>query len=915
MPLLATKLQTPRVRPDLVPRPHLVEQVNAGLFRKLTLICAPAGFGKSTLLGEWAADYGRPVAWLSLDAGDNDPTRFLAYLLAALQRIEETVGDNLLSALQSTQPPPIEESLTALVNQIGTLPGNFVLILDDYHLITVQPIHQAIAFLLDHLPANMHLVIATRSDPPLPIARLRGRAQLTELRQADLRFTATEATEFLHQTTDRELSADDVAALVSRTEGWIAGLQMAAVSMQGHEDPAGFIQALTGSDRYILDYLAEEVFQTQPQDIQTFLLHTCILDQLSGSLCDAVLGSGETSSSQQALEYLERHNLFVVPLDNERLWYRYHRLFADLLQRRLRSVQPELAPALHRRASEWYEHNGPITAAIDHALWARDFERAAQLVEDTAEGMVKRSEVATLLRWVESLPDNVVCPRPLLIIFHAWALLLSGCSIETLESRVRDIDADADGHSLEGKLAALHARIAALRGDITQASELSVEALEQLAEDDAFSRSMAIWTLGMAHWAAGDGVAGRQALQEAARVSQETGNVMVAVTTLSRQAGLRMLHGQLHKAETLYRQALVLATDEQGARLPVAGEALIGLGELCREWNDIKAAADYLVEGIELTRRSSELTALGGLLSLARVRQAQGDTAAALDTLQQARQVALKTDATDLDDLTVALAQARLWVEQGDLEATLRWVGERKLVIDNMAEEVGGLGPGKTKGSDEGVSLTKPEKTPDIISYNFRMYEYIVLARLLFAQDRPDEALALLRQLLPVMKQRGRYKSVIEIHVLQALALEARGDTTLALTALEQAFSLAEPQGYVRVFVDEGAPMAKLLRQAKARGIAPEYVNDLLAAFDTAAYGRMATSPVQSETPALVEPLSERESEILWFLSTHLSSTEIADELLISPNTVRFHIKNIYAKLGVHRRSDAIDRARELGLL
>jgi LuxR family maltose regulon positive regulatory protein len=914
MPLLATKLDVPRVRPDLVERSHLVEWVNAGLDRKLTLICAPAGFGKSTLLGEWAANYGRPVAWLSLEESDNDSTRFLAYLVAALQRIEETVGHNLLNALQSTQPPSTEDLLTTLVNQIGAMSASVVLVLDDYHLITIQPIHQAIAFLLDHLPANMHLVIATRSDPPLPIARLRGRAQLTELRQADLRFTAAEATEFLHQATDLELSADDVAALVSRTEGWIAGLQMAAISMRGQENPAGFIQALTGSDRYILDYLAEEVFEAQPSDIQTFLLHTCILNRLSGSLCSAVLEGSNVGSSQQALEYLERHNLFVIPLDNERCWYRYHRLFVDLLQRRLHRAQPDLVPTLHRRASEWYEHNGPVATAIDHALWARDFERAAQLIELAAEGTLKRSEVATLLRWVESLPDQVVCSRPLLVIFHAWALLLSGFSIETLESRVRDIDTDGDGSSLRGKRAALHARIAALRGDISRASELSVQALEQLAEDDAFSRSMTIWTLGMAHWAVGDGVAGRQALQEAARVSQATGNVMVAVTTLSRQAGLRMLHGQLHKAETLYRQALALATDERGARLPVAGEALIGLGELCRERNRLEAAADYLVEGIELTGRSSELTALGGLLSLARVRQARGDADGALDTLQQARQIALKTDATDLDDLTVALAQARLWIDQGDLGAAQEWAGERKLIIDNVADEIGGLGPGTTERSDGGASPTEPAKTPDIISYNFRMYEYVALAHVLLAQGRPDEALTLLHQLLPVIEQRGRYKGMIEIHVLQALALEARGDTTSALTSLERAFSLAEPQGYVRVFVDEGAPMAKLLRRAKARGTAPKYVNELLAALDTSAYERTVTSPVHSETPALIEPLSERESEVLWFLATHLSSTEIAEELLISPNTVRFHIKNIYAKLGVHRRSDAVDRAKELGL-
>ena len=414
--ILATKLYIPPPRSKAVPRPRLVARLNEGLHRKLTLISAPAGFGKTTLVSEWVAGCERPVAWLSLDEGDNDLARFLAYLVAALQTITADMGKGLLAGLQSPQPPPIELILTTLLNEITTIPDHFVLVLDDYHVIDAQPVDHALTFLLEHLPPQMHLVIATREDPQLPLARLRARGQLTELRAADLRFTPSEAAEFLNQVMGLNLSADDIAALETRTEGWIAGLQMAALSMQGRSDTASFIQAFTGSHRFVLDYLVEEVLQRQPERVRSFLLQTAILDRLSGPLCDAVTGRED---GRGMLDALERGNLFVVPLDDRRQWYRYHHLFADVLQARLMEEQPDQVSGLHRRASAWYEQNGLPSDAIRHALAAEDFERAADLIELAGPMVEESSLTATWLGWVRALPDELVRIRPVLSVRYA----------------------------------------------------------------------------------------------------------------------------------------------------------------------------------------------------------------------------------------------------------------------------------------------------------------------------------------------------------------------------------------------------------------------------------------------------------------------------------------------------------------
>jgi LuxR family maltose regulon positive regulatory protein len=849
--LLTTKLYIPSPRPNLVPRPRLLRRLDEGLSleHKLTVISAPAGFGKTTLLSEWAAGCGRPVAWVSLDKGDNDPARFLSYFVAAL------------------------------------------------------------AFLLNHLPPQMHLVIATRADPPLPIARLRARGQLTELRLTDLRFTLDEAAEFLNQVMGLELSADDVAVLASRTEGWVSGLQMAAVSMQGREDAARFIQAFTGSDRYILDYLLEEVLHRQPDGIQTFLLQTAILDRLTAPLCDAVIGDWRLEigdhaqypisnlQSQTILEHLESSNLFIVPLDNERRWYRYHRLFADLLRQRLHQRYPELVLTLHSRASEWHECNGLMTAAIDHALSAEDFERAAALVEQVAEATLMRSEVVTFLSWMEALPDELVRVRPSLCVFHAWALFLSGRSLAEIESRLQGTDRDAD--LIPSKAAPLRSWIAIFQGQLSRATELAHQALEELPEDDLFLRSIAAWTLSLSSLTNGGFRAGSQALTEIVRMSQDAGNVMIAVATLSHLAKLHVRQGQLHKANAIYERALRSATDKRGRNLPIAGEALMGLGDLWREWNDLEAASRYLVEGIELTKQWSEVGALDGYIPLARVRQAQGDVDGALDAIQTAEQLAIRSKFTEMDDLMVALCRARLRIAQGDIEAATRWAEEQGLALSQAEGLTGDAGLAELKEGD------------DLISYRLRKYEHLVLARLLIARKQPDDALALLEPLLLRMEQRERVDLVIEIQILRALAFQAQGNVPQALAALERALSLAEPGGFVRIFVDEGPPMAQLLYQAAAQGITPEYTGRLLQAFPVP-----EAKPPSPGLPAeMIEPLTERELDVLRLIAEGLSNQEIAQQLFLALPTVKWHTSNIYGKLAVKNRTQAVAKARALGIL
>jgi LuxR family maltose regulon positive regulatory protein len=935
MPLLHTKLYIPPHRSELVPRLQLVERLNEGIKAKLTLVSAPAGFGKTTLLSEWANQAQPPkVAWLSLDKGDNDPARFLAYLVAALQRVEESIGAGVLSALQLPQPPSAEELLTTLINQINASAAsalalaqahpesslrhsdngrsvlNFVLVIDDYHVIAAPPIHKALNFLLEHMPANMHLIIATRADPPLHLARLRGCGQLNELRAPDLRFTLEEAMAFFNTVMKLDLSPEEVAALSARTEGWIASLQMAAISMLGRKrtqdahDVSAFVKAFAGSHRFILDYLMEEVLDQQSPAIQEFLIKTSILERLTAPLCEAVLSPVSDRPPQAILEYLESSNLFIVPLDDERRWYRYHHLFSDLLQQRLQQQVGEQDLAiLHRQASRWYEDNGLINGAIEHALAAKDFERAAQLIEGAAEATWMRKGAATILNWVEALPDDLLRIRPLLCVYHALALLMSGRPVEAVESRLQDALAAGGAGSVAGEIALVRALIATYRGDTHQGAELSHRALELLPEESLFLRSLIAGLLGLNYMYRGDVVAATEALEAASRLGQQVGNLVNAVLALSHLAELCIVQGQLYEARAYYTQALDLAVDDKGRKWPVYGVALMGLGELLREWNDLEASARNFTEGIELVREFGDIWAISGYTALARVKQEQGDVEAAHEAIHAARQMAIRFDATEMDDIRVAAYQALLWISQGDIEAASRWA--------------------ETRGLEAAVGVSESEGVEGKTRQPFLdEFEYITLARLYIAQRRPDEALALLEPLLQRVETAGWVIFVIDILVLQSLAHQARGDVESALVTLERALSLAEPEGFVRTFVDEGEPMARLLRKAVSKGITPTYASKLLGVLDVQSKDKRSwtqevlLSPVaRHPQEALVEPLSERELEVMQLLTTHLTSSEIADELFIAASTVRSHIKNIYGKLGVHSRTDAVQRAKELALL
>ena len=923
-PLLETKLYIPRWRPGLVSRPRLIERLDQGTDRKLTLISAPAGFGKTTVLAEWlaAAPAGeRPAAWVSLDQSDNDPALFWAYLVAALQTVQSGVGENTLSLLRSPQPPPIESVLTTLINEINAIQDDpsagspiesgsstghgFVLVLDDYHVIDAELVHDAIAFLLDHLPPQMHLIIAGRADPPLPLSRLRGRGELVELRAADLRFTPDEAAAFLNEAMGLDLSSGDVVALETRTEGWIAGLQLAALSMRGREDVPGFIRAFAGDDRYIVDYLVEEVLQLQPERVRSFLLQTSIFDRLSGPLCDAVTGQED---GNRTLEALERRNLFVVPLDDKRHWYRYHHLFADVLHAHSMEEQPDRVPVRHRRASEWHEHNGLPADAVRHALAGEDFERAAGLVELAALAMLGSSQEPTLLEWLRALPDEIFRSRPVLSVYYAFT---DGVGFEAAEARLRDaerwLDATADTNdrpeapsaemvvvdeekikSLPGSISLARAYHAGALGDVPGTVKHARRALDLLPEDDYLGRGTAAAFLGIASWTIGDLEAAQRTFAHCMASYQMAGNIPWVIMGALVLADIRVAQGRLHEAVRTYERSLRLAT-EQGEPVWGTADLYVGMSELDRERDDLEAAAQQLL-------RSKELGEHAGLpenhhrwyVGMARAKEAQGDLDGALDLLDEAERLYIRGPNPDVRP--VAALKTQIWVAQGRLAEALGWARERGLSVD------------------------------DDLSY-LREFEHVTLARVLIARHKSDreersihEAVGLLERLLQAAEEGERTGSVIEILVLQALAHEAQANVPRALVPLERALTLADPEGYVRIFVDEGEPMRNLLRHAAARGIASSYTQRLLTAFGPTEQPASTTSG-RPGAPELAVSLTEREAEVLRLVSVGMTNQEISGQLVISLSTVKRHVTNIHRKLDVSHRTEAVARANELNLL
>jgi LuxR family maltose regulon positive regulatory protein len=876
-PLLQTKLYIPRPRPRRVPRRRLIDRLNQATTGKVTLVSAPAGFGKTTLLAEWLATAEASTfraAWVALDPSDNEPTQFWAYVIAALQTVHAEVGTRALSLLHSPQPLSVETLLRTLLNEITTISDHFVLVLDDYHLIDAEPVHQGIAFLLDHLPPQLHLVIAGRADPPLPVSRLRGRGELAELRAADLRFTADEAAAFLNGVMGLQLAAQELAALGARTEGWIAGLQLAALSMQGRDDVAGFVSAFTGDDRYIVDYLVEEVLQRQPERVRRFLLHTSILQGLTGPLCDAVTGQG---GGKAMLETLERGNLFVVPLDDTRRWYRYHQLFADVLQARSMEEQRDRLPVLHGRASEWYAQNGQPADAIHHALAAADFERAAGLVERVARATIRRNQSARLLEWLKAVPDDLVRARPVLNTYYAFALLGIG-ELEAGGARLSDaerwlngavdtrdrakmlVEDDDEFSSLPGTIALAKSFRAHALGDLVGTVEQARVALNFLPKDDHVWRGGAALLLALVHWTSGDLEAAQQIHTEGIASLEKAGAIALALSAAYDGADLSKARGRLSEAAAIYERSLRLAVEHGDLGLPGVADLHLGLSELHLERNDLEAATRHLQRSEELGKHVSlPETPYRTCVARARLRQAQGDLAGALGLLDEAERLSVRGVVPDVRP--IAALKARVWVAQGRLAEALDWAGRQGLSVD------------------------------DDLQY-LREFEHITLARLLKA--RSDDARRLLNRLLEAAEAGGRMGSVIEILVLQALAY--RDDVPL-----ERAMTLAEPEGYVRIFVNEGTPMRELLRHAVARGISGAYARRLLSAFNEQA------QPV-SAIAGLAEPLTPRELEILRLIAAGMRNQEIADQLVISLSTVKRHIANTYGKLGVDHRTEAVAR-------
>jgi LuxR family maltose regulon positive regulatory protein len=899
IPILSPKLQVPPARLQLVSRDRLQDVINLGLHRKLTLISAPAGYGKTTLLSEWAAQSAWRIAWVTLAEGDNDSERFLAYLISAMQTAVASLSilDSILGARFSLQPMSMDAVLAVLVNQLSSIAETLVIVLDDYHHIENPEIHGFINDLLENLSLNIHLVISTRSEPPLRLARLRARDQLNEITERDLRFTLGEAQEFFQDVMGLHLTDEQVIELEARTEGWVTALQLVGLSLKDREHPGELIETLVGTHRYILDYLVEEVFSDLPTLLQTFLMRVSILERLSPGLCEVVAGGiGGSEQSKNILEFLDASNLFVVPLDTQRHWYRFHPLFADFLRDRLVARHLDELPELHRRAASWYADQNLLSEAVQHSFAAEDVDQAADLIQLQTKDMLGRGEITTLLRWIEALPEDIVRTRPQLGLSRAWGMLMReplnfwntidqmteqisdglGIDPDDLYNSLAESEPDSTRRSDLGEFAMLIAYAQRDIGHANQTIKLFQAALEYLPDRELLLRGFTMAGLASTYARAGAIKLAEETFALAAEISVQANSTYGYVACTDWQATMQAEQGQLTRAAATYRQAVQTLSRHGNQPLPLSGHVYVGLASVLLEWNDLDEALEKIQIGLHIGARVRDYDALlAGFALQARIFQVINRRDDALEAMQNAEQQAEYTKS--LSCVRTAQAQkAHLALAMGDKEVAQGWASAR------------GLGRGKLE-----------------LKHPLEEIEYLAYVRLLMAVGREAEALPILKDLIRAQEQIGRVRALIETLVLQALCYRALGRMSEAVRVLARVLLLAEPEGFVRVFIEQGPSMAALLRKVGSQGHSPEYVKQLLTAF--------------GETLALretvIDPLSERELDVLRLVAEGKTNADIASDLVIAHSTVKTHINRIYRKLSVSTRTQAVARARQLKIL
>ncbi len=886
--LLRTKFYVPPIRAIQIARPRLIELIQGGLDKALILISAPAGYGKTTLVSSWLKEKKIPSAWLSLDGGDNDPIRFLQYVLAALVPIAPGIEDDLSGMLQGIQPAQFENVINLLANELASSSDPFVLVLDDLHVLHSEAVLKMLSHLLEHMPPRMHLAILTRTDPPLPLARLRARGQLLDIRADHLRFTQDEIAAFLNDAMGLCLSATDLSAMEKRTEGWIASLQLAALSMQGSQDIHAFVSAFTGSHHYVMDYLVEEVLKLQPKGVSDFLLQTSILERLCGALCEALLeAEGAAAVDGQAmLESLEEMNLFTIPLDDDRHWYRYHHLFSDVLRKRLEHQSRQLLPALHRRASQWYEQNGLISESIQQAITAGDQERAAELIEQNGCFLLMSGEVATLLNWTDAI-DFQSEARPWLAIQKAWALALTGDlervepTLQVPETLLAPLERTDEVRTMQGTIAAARAQCANSRGEMHSAAEYARQALELLPDCSSISRSIrsvATSILGDASWFSGDVEEAKRAYTEAVRIGREANNLHMVIIANSNIADILVAQGQLHRAEDIYTQCLQMAVRPDGQRSPLAANILASMAKLYYEWNRLDDADQYVHQCVDLCRQWGDIGMQAYAHAIrARLEQAWGHPEQAEEAIREAERLIGENPVSPHLFTQLKSVLARVWLAQGNLDRPSQHIQERGI------------------------------KFKDEIPYH-REIDYDLLLRLLLAREDHEAAIHLSNRFLQQAETTGQVDLIIEALILRALALQGKKENEQALEVLEKALTLAQPEGYVRSFLDKGKAMTRLLCLVQSRQVGSGYAGVLLSKIGK------TSGMTQPTMQLLIEPLTTREVEVLKLIESGHSNQDIAGQLVISMPTVKRHISNIYAKLGVKSRTQAIAIGKELKL-